>query len=522
MYFSGCKSRLSAIARSCFLGRAAAKEKCGDAERGWKEALEEVARLEAENARLREVNQQSENRIAKLEAEVARPRPVTLPIGEPPPGMQYGAGLIELCVNLSRGVGLRPVVRALEIFFQWLKVEVSIPTYQGIRTWMQRLGLDRMQRPQRADGGVWIGDHTNQIGKEKALVLLRVPDDRPPGAGPLRQEELEVLAVIPRESWKREDVLEVYRAQTKKYGVPRAISTDGAPELQEPIATQGAQLAEILPKTMRNKPKPLLAFRDPKHFLSNQLEALLSRDPAWQEFSQQVGATRSAVQQTELAHFTPPSFKTKARFMNLKATLRWAQAVLWHLERPDSKSRRGITVQRMKEKLGWLQQFAPKLREWQTCQDVVSTALTFLNEHGLFRGAATQLKKLVAEHDGYPSSEKLIQALLKFVEGYESQLQARERLPMSTEILESCFAKYKQLEQQHSKGGFTSLLLVFPVLLRPTTAAEIASSMQRVKTKDVTAWKQKHLTTTLTSRRQLLYREANPKRNRATPIATVK
>ena len=33
---------------------------------------------------------------------------------------------------------------------------------------------------------------------------------------------------------------------------------------------------------------------------------------------------------------------------------------------------------------------------------------------------------------------------------------------MSTEILESSFALYKQLEKQHSKSGFTGLLLAYP------------------------------------------------------------
>lgn len=93
---------------------------------------------------------------------------------------------------------------------------------------------------------------------------------------------------------------------------------------------------------------------------------------------------------------------------------------------------------------------------------------------------------------------------------------------MSTEILESSFAKYKQLEQQHSKG-FTGLLLTFPVLLRPTTAAEITARKQRVKVAEIQAWKQQHLPATLTSRRQLLYREAKPKpkrtnQKRAMPI----
>lgn len=519
-FTANCKTRLSAIARSCFLGREAAQEKVREVKQQLQGVRSEAMQSETEIARLRRELQQSQQRVAELEAELARPRPVMLPLGEAPRGLQYGAGLIELCVNLARELGLRPTVRALKIFFRWLKVEVRIPVYQAIRRWMQRLGLDRQQNIVRKDGGLWVVDHTNQIGKEKVLAVLRVPPGRPRKAGPLRQEEMEVLAVLPGETWKREDVLEAFLEIAERCGVPQAIASDGAQELQEPIG----MLGESLPKTAGKSPKKPLAFRDPKHFLANQLEALLTRDPTWQEFTRHIGGTRSAVQQTELAHFTPPAFKTKARFMNLAATLRWANAVLWHLDQPKSKSRQGITPQRMKEKLGWLREFAPQLCEWQACQDVVATALAFLNERGLFRGATQQLQQLVAKLKQRPLCQPLIQALVKFVKGYEDQLQTGEQLPMSTEILESCFAKYKQLEQQHSKGGFTSLLLAFPVLLRPTTATEITASLTRVKVADVEAWKQQHLPATLTSRRQLLYREAKPttkrpKQNRATPIS---
>lgn len=511
-FTSTCKSRWSALARSCFLSRVAAWRKCRKIKQQLREVRDEAARKEIVIAQLEQDNQRLRKRNAELEAELARPRPATLPLGEAPPGMQYGAGLIELCVNLVRKVGLRPTIRVLEVFFRWLQVEVAIPAYQALRTWAQRLGLYRMQNAQRADGGVWVVDHTHQIGKEKVLAILRVPEHRPRDAGPLRQDEVEVLTVVPGESWKRADVLEVYRATAERCGVPRAIVSDAAVELREPID----MLGEIRRKRPGKAGKKPLAIRDAKHFLANQLEALLMHDAAWQEFTKHIGVARAAVQQTELAHFTPPAFKTKTRFMNLAATLRWANVVLWHEDHPQSQARLGITAARLQEKLGWLRDFAPQLRKWQACQEVIDTALSFLNQRGLFRGAARQLRKLVGKFEKQPLSRRLVEALVKFVRGYEDQLQARERLPMSTEILESCFAKYKQLEQQHSKGGFTSLLLTFPVLLRPTTAAEITASMKRVKVADVHDWKQHHLPVTLTSRRQLLYREAKPKTKRTT------
>ena len=109
------------------------------------------------------------------------------------------------------------------------------------------------------------------------------------------------------------------------------VATDGAVELREPVS-----VLEKAGKTPR-------IFRDPKHFLANKLEALLKKDPDYEGFARRVGQTRAALQQTELAHFTPPPFKTKARFMNLKPTMAWATAALWHLNHPDSATCQNVS-----------------------------------------------------------------------------------------------------------------------------------------------------------------------------------
>ena len=82
---------------------------------------------------------------------------------------------------------------------------------------------------------------------------------------------------------------------------------------------------------------------------------------------------------------------------------------------------------------------------------------------------------------------------------------------MSTEILKSGISLYKQLEKQHSESGFTSLLLTFPTLLRPTTPKEVKASFARVKVADVKAWVKERLPSTLASKRQLVFREPKTK-----------
>jgi ATP phosphoribosyltransferase len=111
--------------------------------------------------------------------------------------------------------------------------------------------------------------------------------------------------------------------------------------------------------------------------------------------------------------------------------------------------------------------------------------------------------------------------LIDFVAESEVLLREGERLPMSTEILESSFRLYKQLERQHSKSGFTSLLACLPALLKATTSEDVTAAFARTSAKDVTAWTKEHFRTTVTSRRHAAYAEHRSAMKRATAEAAV-
>lgn len=515
IYWNRCKSRLSAISRHCYLSRERWRQRC----RSLKVSLaaEKASRAECE-VRLEAARRENEFLRADLReraGEIEQLRAATptreLPFGSALSGQSYPVGIVTLCVNLARKIGLRPTVSVLTIFFDWLGVPRQVPSYQTIRTWMQRIGLDRMQRAERVTDGIWLADHSMQIGTEKVLVVLRIRESRlPPKGTPLRHEDTELLCCRPGKQWKREDVLLVYQQLAAQYGQPLNILTDGAVELREP--------AEML-VTAGKSP---LVTRDLKHFLANRLEGLLARNPPWQEFMAHMGQTRAAVQQTEVAHFTPPSLKPKARFMNLQSTLAWAKMVLWHLEHLGSRARQGVAPDRMESKFAWLRQFDSSIKQWYECQRLISQALTFFNQNGVFRGACRAFQRKVAGQLRHPISRQLLADTVQFVCQIENKLQPGQRMPTSTEILESTFALYKQLERQHAKGGFTSLLPAFGTLLKPTTTAEVTQSFARVKIANVNMWITTNLPVTLASLRQTAYREASGKKKpkRATQTKT--
>jgi hypothetical protein len=97
---------------------------------------------------------------------------------------------------------------------------------------------------------------------------------------------------------------------------------------------------------------------------------------------------------------------------------------------------------------------------------------------------------------------RLAAELVKFVKAQASQAKPGERLPGSTEVLESCFGRFKTLERDQAKGGFTSLLLAFGTLFADATIEKVAEAMRAAPTKEVISWCAEHIGQTLFSQRK--------------------
>jgi hypothetical protein len=427
------------------------------------------------------------------------------PEESPLPFHSFSASMISLCVNVAKRVGLRASEDVLHIVFEWLGQSRMIPDWTTIRGWCQRIGLAQLSAHGQHGDWIWIVDHSNQIGQEKVLVILGIRASELPEKGStLALRCVKPLMLRVGKSWSQVEMRQAYQDLEKQVGTPRAILADGAVELRESV------------DGLKNRGKGVLVLSDYKHYLANRLESIVGNTAEFAEFLKQVTSTRSAIQQTELAAFTPPSLKSKSRFMNLDTLYEWSQMVLWQLENRDSDLWKLGTAERIESKLGWLRQMKGKLKAWFECQEFIRQSCHLVNTEGIYRGLHKKLRMLGA-HVSREQSQRLVEAAVTFVRNQESNLRRGERLWLSTEILESLFGHYKQLEGQHSKSGFTSLILAIGIYATKITPEVVEQSMKQVKVKDVKAWTKKHLPKTLASSKASAYRQyRKATQNRAT------
>jgi hypothetical protein len=501
------KSRLSVVAAFLLRSRETQRARNQQLQEQARQRDEQRARDSQQIARQQRQIEALRRRCVELEKERDEARQaVHLPADPPVTTHGYGARMVSLAGNLAKSVGLRGAERVLKLFFEWLGVSCKLPSRTTIRAWLQRLGVAELKRPlEPSEDLVVMADHSIQIGTEKVLVALGVKASELPEPGTaLQHHHVRVLHVALSSNWKTEDMEREYRAMAERYGDPRAVLTDGALELRK-----GA-------KCLQKRRPDTSVLGDLKHYAAIVLKSLIGNDERFKEVSAKLGSTRAAIQQTELAHLAPPSARPKARFMNLAATMRWMTMIVWLLRHPEARGRAGISAERMQEKLGWVAEYAADIDVWHECQQVVSKSLTFINEQYLFCGASQALGRALSDSQKHEKSRELARRLIDFVHQAEQHLRKGERLPMSTEILESTFGLYKQLEGQHAKSGFTGLLACFPALLKPSTPESVTAAFRSVSNRDVKAWLQERFGSTVTARRQAALAEHKAAQKRAT------
>lgn len=414
---------------------------------------------------------------------------------EKPAHHHYSYGVIELFVNLvlHAPTSFRGASGALDIFAPYSPVgDVRMPSANCGTYWLLRLGLYELSRPlEIADDWIWLVDHTVQIGAIRCLLIVGIrlsvwqQLDRP-----LTHQDLSVVALEPTELSTAEQVRAEYEKGAQRTGTPRAILSDAARNLQRATDDFRSQNAETSP------------LSDAKHKVALLLKRELEDDSRWQEFVRQAASSRSQLTHDPLAYLSPPTLKHKARFMNLEELVAWGTKTRRFLDAPTPYPGQELNLGKLNLTLGWLRQYDESLSAWDSLLRTAAVALDALRVRGYHAEAAAELREAFLPVATSEVAQRVADDLVEFVSAQSQQARPGERLPASTEVLESLIGKGKRLEGQQSQGGFTQSVLAMAAAVTRPTQELIEQAFAAVKTKDVLHWVRTKLGVSLNAQRQ--------------------
>jgi hypothetical protein len=419
------------------------------------------------------------------------------------PGAHHDLDRIWLALSciLSGKASLQSVPRLLEVFNGCYELpgRTSVPAWTTNRMWLMRLGLGQLRQPVvKADDWVLLLDHSIQLGRDRLLAVLGLRLSEMP-AGPLQRSDLRPLHLKvmrdPDMNSNYQELLEV----SQRTGPPRAVLCDHGADVKGAV--------RLLREGSASE-RALLDLYDVKHRVAVELKYWLEPAPRWGDFLSQIGKTRNAAKQTEWAFLVPPVLRTKSRYLNLGELLRWASRTSWLIEhKPKALLEHGEPA-RLEEKLGWLLAFREDLRLWQQYYQVAAQTEQVVRNRGLYRGVEEEVRGRLAKVATEPSSKEMAAVLVTFVREQSKELKEGERVPGSTQVLESCFGTLKTLEKDHSRSGFTGLVLGLAALVGKVTKDVVRQALASTPLKAVRSWCEQNIGSSLQSKRGQAYRLA--------------
>jgi hypothetical protein len=399
---------------------------------------------------------------------------------------------VMLQMVLSGAISFRACSAIVKLLQPFLPQFDAAPAPNTVQWWLLRLGLHELQRPkEKADDWIVMVDHTLQLGARKCLLIVGIRQSAwEQLTEPLEHEHLTMLALEPVEKSNGGQVDRQLQGVAEKVGVPLAILSDEGSDL-----TNGAALfKERHPQTH--------VLNDIAHKAAVVLKHELLADPRWDDFVKHCGQTQPKVKQTELGHLAPPTLKIKARYMNLGPLIGWGEKMLRLVDTPAVERPDELELSRLDEKFGWIRDFRTALVDWNDVHLVKETVLEYARSEGYHAQAAAELRQQIDLVPHTPAGRRVAAALVEFVKQQSQGMKSGESLPASSEVLESLIGKGKRLQGQHSRGGFTKMILGMAASVVQITQDRIRKALETVCTLDLVEWCEDNLGSSLTAQRR--------------------
>jgi hypothetical protein len=325
------------------------------------------------------------------------------------------------------------------------------------------------------------------MGAQKCLLILGTRLSELTNDFCLSFEDVEPLVIKTVATCTGEVIQEALNEAIEMTGEPVAIHTDGGSELK-----RGIRLASEAGNSS-------VHINDVVHKIDAFLKRDLSKSDEWIEFKAMATASLQKLKLSALAHLAPPKQRQKARMLASFALIEWGRRFLNYV---DSVFDSEISDD-LKDKILWIRDYRQLLERWHALMCICKTTAEIARAEGYHNKIAENAI------DAIPVRYFTDSYLCLFIEKIYGFLQSQGQLvpvdksyPASTEVIESVFGKFKQLEQHHASCGLTSMVLGMPAVVGSMKKGDIIEAMENTSITDIKDWLAANLGVTYLSQRR--------------------
>jgi len=464
---------------------------------------EKVKCLEADISKLNSAKEALEQEVHELQKTVDSIIDNAQALNIVPERHQYPIGIIYMYISLvlTASTSLRGASKALEVFISTLNLDCSTPSWPSGRLWLLRLGYYKLTRPkEKADDWIYVADHFIQLDNKKCFVIMGIRQSQLSNLDrALIYEDMEPLAILPVNKSNGKIVCEQLEQTIQKTGVPCAIVGDYGSDLKKGVD----EFCNKYPKTVY--------IHDIKHKTALILKHELEKDKDWQEFNRLRSVTKQKIQQTPLSFLNPRQQRTKARYMNVDASIEWGVNALDFIEKQAKNP--SFDKKMSEDNLGWIRNYKELIEQWNLILTMVSITEQRVRKQGIHKDIYSSVKKEISTISNSSKRVKNVRKqLLDFVKLESLKVVFKEKLLGSSEIIESVFGKLKEVEKEQSKSGLTGLVLTLAAMVSTTSMDVLTKALESVPVKKVMDWCEEHIGETVQSKRKKFLKGSSRKK----------
>lgn len=413
-------------------------------------------------------------------------------MGDKPKRRWYPILMVIMCIRmvLHAAISFRAVPKAVHIVLSQFEAVKNqrIPSYKNISRWLTQIGLYKLRNlKEQANDWALIVDHSIQVGTHKCLVILGIRLSQFQGRA-LTFEDMEPILIECHEQSNEQVIFQALQETQEKIGRVSMVCVDDGTDLRKGVE-------KFCEKSGAKK------VLDTIHKLGTFLKAIFECDDEWQLFCSEVATAKSRMQQTKAAYLAPPNQRSKCRFLNIEGLVGWAVNALAVL-RGNNKADRLL----LEEYCGWLHSYQALIERLRQFTVIGGHVRQYVREHGLRRNTGDEIRFLLEElSQFFPFDCSACQFIGKIMDFFDEQCKVVPKGEIwigSSEIIESVFGKLKRLEGDHSKGGFTSLVLGVAACVGQTDVGIVRAAMEQVSNSEVNKWTREQLGITLLAKRR--------------------
>jgi len=313
------------------------------------------------------------------------------------------------------------------------------------------------------------------------LVILGIREKNIDFTRALKYQDLITLSIKISNSWKGEDIKKEIDLVKKEIG-----------HIKYAVADMGNALKKGL------RISSIYHVVDITHKISWFIKQLYSKEERFISYTKKLAHLRGSIPLSKLAYILPPTQRVHSRYMNLKPIVDWGNSIIHLL-----KSKKELKQER--EKLGFVKDYKKFLKEIDTIITFAIKIQKIIKNKGLSKKTIDLCEKIFSKNQ---HNEKIIR-FKEQIMGYLKETLAIEqeikspKLLCTSDILESCFGKYKSMINSNKSLGITDLCLTIAAITSDyRNEQEIFNAMKNIRTKEVIQWKNKNIGKTLLARRR--------------------